>query len=170
MRDAVALWQAGGANAAGIIHAACDLLVAGVDGPAVGMLAAVSIKSVRVDSYEIEELLESVMSELDLPYHPRETAAAQESALRIMATRTLEGLMSPRDLTTWAHMTFGHEGIELAQELVALDDYYHFRVEYTGTSAESSKSRCSPKPDASRLFVDEIPRLHGGGQRERAAA
>jgi hypothetical protein len=43
MRDAVALWYVNCGSAADIVRAACDLLVAGSDGPSLCTLAAVSI-------------------------------------------------------------------------------------------------------------------------------
>lgn len=43
MRDAVALWNVDQGSAADVVRAACDLLVAGLDGPALCTLAAVSI-------------------------------------------------------------------------------------------------------------------------------
>ncbi|ALG14723.1 hypothetical protein AOZ06_11705 [Kibdelosporangium phytohabitans] len=126
MRDTVALWHVGQANAAEIVYAACDLLVAGVDGPALRMLAAVSARDVRVDSYEVTVLLESVMTELGLPYFPKESPEGQERALKAMASRVLAGVMPPHELTCWVHQVFGHDGIDLAQPLVELDDVYDY--------------------------------------------
>ncbi len=121
MRDTVALWQVGQASAADVIYAACDLLVADVDSPALRMLAALPV---RDSDYEVTELIEPAMSEIGLACHPRETSAAMEAALVALARRVLSATMKPADLAFWAHSAFGHETCDLAETLVELDGVY----------------------------------------------
>lgn len=118
-RDTVALWLVSQKSAGDVVLAACDLLVAGIDGPAVSRLAAASVR----DGFDLH-VLEDALRELGLEHHDHGTAAAKEAGLRAMAGRTLAGRLAPRELTRWAHRTCGHDQIELAQGLAELDDVY----------------------------------------------
>lgn len=121
LRDTVSLWQMRRATAENVVRAACDLLVAGVDGPAMCELAAVSI---RYADEEMPPLLEAALNEVGLTYHEPGSTGAHEAALVVMCARVLANEVHPRSLTSWAHVEFGHDGIDLAQGLVDLDDTY----------------------------------------------
>jgi hypothetical protein len=121
IRDAAALWAVGDVNASDLVQAACDLLVAGHDGPALRMLAAVPF---RHADEEVPEVLEAALTDLDLPHYPPGTRAAQEAAIRAMATRVLADALTPRQLARWAHRKFGHDTLELTERLAELDDVY----------------------------------------------
>lgn len=121
MHDVVALWYVGQRSAADIVRTACDLLVAGLDGPALRMLAAVSI---RHADEEVPDLLEPALRDLDLPYYPKSSPPAQEAGLKAMASRVLTGTLAPRELAAWVHRTFGHDTLELAERFAELDDSY----------------------------------------------
>ncbi|GAB3864247.1 hypothetical protein GCM10029963_74350 [Micromonospora andamanensis] len=132
MGDAVALWSVGDVTAAEVVRHACDLLVAGYDGPALRMLAAVSLR--HADD-EMPDVLEAALAELSLPYYERGSRAGQVAALRALAARVVAGTMSPSSLTAWAHSKIGHDRLPLAERLVQLDDVYGC-VEYSDTTDE----------------------------------
>ncbi|WP_081809659.1 hypothetical protein [Amycolatopsis keratiniphila] len=132
MRDVVARWYVGQARAADIVHTACDLLVAGLDGPSLCMLAAVSV---RHADEEVPELLEAALRDVGLAFFEKGTQAAQETGLQAMAARVLSGAMTPRELAVWAHATFGHGTLERAERLVQLDDFYD-TVDYMEATVE----------------------------------
>lgn len=52
-----------------------------------------------------------------------------------MASRVLSGSLTPRDLAAWAHTTFGHTTLELAERLAELDDAYDI-LAYTDMTRE----------------------------------
>lgn len=120
-RDAAALWSVGYVRAAELVEAACDLLVTGHDGPTLAMLAGVHTR--HADD-EVPDLLEAALQEVGLQFYPPGSHAGAEAAVRALARRVLDGLMEPSALTVWAHTTFGHDTLELAERLVELDDVY----------------------------------------------
>src|SRR5689334_2721013 len=92
MRGVVGLWYVGQSSTADLVHAACGLLVAGLDGPSLRMLAAVSIHNA---DEEVPELLESALRDVDLTYHPKGSTPAQEAGVNAMASRVVSGTLSP---------------------------------------------------------------------------
>lgn len=118
------LWSVHQVSSAELVRAACDLLVAGHDGPDLAMLAGVSTR--RADE-EVPELLEAALHDVGLDYFPPGSSAGWEAAVRIMADRVLAGRMQPRDLAAWAHGFLGHGTLDLAERLVELDDVYGLR-------------------------------------------
>jgi hypothetical protein len=121
MRESVGLWYVGQSSAADLVYAACDLLVAGLDGPSLRMFAAVSVHHADDDA---PSLLEAALRDLGLPYHPKGSLAAHEAGLKVMASRVLSGALRPQDMTAWVHTTFGHDTLELAETFAELDDGY----------------------------------------------
>jgi hypothetical protein len=119
--DAAALWSVGYLGAAELVAAACDLLVAGHESPALAMLAGVHAR--HADD-EVPDLAEAALPEVGLEFHLPGSSAGAEAAVRALARRVLDGLMEPRALTAWAHSAFGHDGLELAERLAELDDTY----------------------------------------------
>ncbi|WP_051342523.1 hypothetical protein [Pseudonocardia spinosispora] len=120
IRDLTALWYVEQADASDIVFAACDLLVAGLDGPAMCALAAVSIADADA---EVPELLADALSEVGVECLPRYSQFALRAGLRAMAARTVTGDLAPRALAAWAHRTFGHDTPQ-AEVLATLDDEY----------------------------------------------
>ncbi len=120
-RDTASLWMVRRASAEDVVRVACDLLVAGVDGPAMCELAAVSIRHADAD---LPLVLEPALREVGLPHHEPGSTGAQEAGLVVMCARVLANEVHPQSLTSWAHAEFGHGGIDLAQGLVTLDDSY----------------------------------------------
>ncbi|MBG0565795.1 hypothetical protein [Actinoplanes aureus] len=120
-RDAAALWSVGYVSAAELVEVACDLLVAGHDGPTLAMLAGVHT---RHADEEVPELLEAALHDVGLDFYPIRSNAGAEAAARTLARRVLTGAMEPSALTVWAHSTFGHGTLDLVERLVELDDVY----------------------------------------------
>ncbi|MFF7296005.1 hypothetical protein [Streptomyces sp. NPDC008265] len=120
LQDHAALWNVGESPATAVVDAACDALVAGLDGPALRILAA----RTRAEApYEVHDLLPPALGELGLTLPPHGSAAGQEAAVRALAGRLVAGELSPRDLAFRIHRRFGHE-LPLAQRLAELDDEY----------------------------------------------
>ncbi|MEH1017631.1 hypothetical protein V6U90_31725 [Micromonospora sp. CPCC 206060] len=121
MREVTALWGVGYVNGSELVEAACDLLVAGFDGPHLGMLAAVSAS--RADE-EVPGFIEGALREVGLDYHRPGSVAGGEAALRVLAARVLAGDVTPRELTAWTYRTFDRGTSPLAERLVALEHTY----------------------------------------------
>lgn len=120
VREVVARWYVGQAHGSAFVRPACDLIMAGVDAPAVCMVAALTA---READHEIYGLVEGFLAEVGIPYYARESPAARSMALRIMAERVVAGLISPQDLTVWVRVTFGFQFGE-SGELAVLDTVY----------------------------------------------
>jgi hypothetical protein len=118
--DAVALWGMGLGDASDVVMAGCDALVAGLDGPALRMLAGISVRDA---AYDLPEYLPDALRELGLEHLDRTTVAGQEAAVRAMARRLLAGKITPRNLVSRIHGVFGHE-LPFAEQLAYLDDQY----------------------------------------------
>ncbi|MEV0714028.1 hypothetical protein [Asanoa sp. NPDC050611] len=103
-RDAAALWSVGDVSAAELVRCACDLLVAGFDGPNLRMLAAVPFRNA---DEEVPEVAEAALADISLTYYVRGSQAGQEAAVAALAARLLAGTMSPVSLAAWAHSTIG---------------------------------------------------------------
>jgi hypothetical protein len=121
VREVLAWWYVGQATGSAFVRPACDLLVAGFDGPAVCALAGMSPDEA---DYAIADVIEDFLRETEIPYHPKESALARAAALRIMAERVVARLLSPHELTNWVHVTLRNELPPLAQRLAELDDVY----------------------------------------------
>jgi hypothetical protein len=127
LQDAAVLWSIGSATPAEVVEAACDCLEAGVDSPALRILAGLS-SAPNADSDELRRWLGDALGELSLTYYREGSRDGEDAAVRIMARRLLAGAITPRDLTSWAYTRITREGTPLARELVDLDDAYE-RVE-----------------------------------------
>ena len=121
MREVVGLWYVGHSTAGQVVYAACDLLAVGFDGPSLCMLAAVPIDQADV---EVPDLLEPALNDVGLTYYAKGSLAAQKAGLFAIVARTLSNRLPPRALAAWAYSTFGHERLELAEYLAALDVVY----------------------------------------------
>ncbi|MCG7202685.1 hypothetical protein [Streptomyces arenae] len=120
LQDHAALWSMGEVRAADVVTCACDALVAGLDSPALRMLAACT----RAEAdYDVPDLLPQVLDELGLTFHPVGSLAGQEAVARALAARMLAGEMTPRELAFRIHQRFGHE-LPLTEQLASLDDEY----------------------------------------------
>jgi hypothetical protein len=125
-RDVVASWHADEITDGDVVLAACALVIAGFDGPAVSTLAGASLKHA---CEEMPPLLEDALDELGLDHHDHGTEGGRTEALRLMARRTLAGEMSPRRLARRVRRKFGWELPE-AEPLAYLDGDYQ-TLEYS---------------------------------------
>ncbi|MGW1467214.1 hypothetical protein ACWCPT_23080 [Streptomyces sp. NPDC002308] len=120
LQDHAVLWRMGESRATHVVTAACDALVAGLDSPALRILAACT----RAEAdYDVPDLLPPALDELGLTFHPAGSVAGQEAAARALAARMLAGELTPRELAFRIHQRFGHE-LPLAEQLANLDDDY----------------------------------------------
>lgn len=119
-RDVVASWHADEISDTDVVLAACALVVAGVDGPAVSRLAGASLRHAWE---EMPPLLGDALGELGFEHHDHGTEGGRTEALRLMARRTLAGEMSPRRLAGWVRKKFGY-GLPAAEALAYLDGTY----------------------------------------------
>ncbi|GHG93905.1 hypothetical protein [Streptomyces rubradiris] len=120
LQDRAALWSVGEIRATDVVTAACDALVAGLDGPALRMLAACT----RAEAdHDVPGLLPPALDELGLTFPAVGSVAGQEAAVRALAARMLAGELTPRELAFRIHRRFGHE-LPLAERLAELDDAY----------------------------------------------
>ncbi|GAB2713258.1 hypothetical protein [Kitasatospora kifunensis] len=120
LQDRAVLWSIGEIRADDVVDAACDALVAGLDSPALRVLAACT----RAEAdYEVPEILPSALGELGLAFYPLGSIAGREAAARALAGRMLADELTPRDLAFRIHQRFGHE-LPLAERLAELDDEY----------------------------------------------
>lgn len=106
-----------------VVRAACDALVAGLDGEALRSLAARSVHSSSYDG-AADEVVHAALTEQGRPLPERETDEVKRAAALAMASEVLAGRLTPRALAAWAHRVIGHTGPEDVQRLVVLDDCY----------------------------------------------
>ncbi|MET8902832.1 hypothetical protein [Streptomyces sp. NPDC004538] len=132
LQDQAALWRTREAAAADVVSSACDALVAGLDGPALRILAACT----RAEAdYDVPDLLPPALDELGLTLHPAGSRAAREAGVRALAARTLAGERTPRELAFRIHQRFGHD-LPLTERLAELDDEYDYLEYGDGTPAQ----------------------------------
>ncbi|MEW1661058.1 hypothetical protein [Streptomyces sp. NPDC093707] len=132
LQDRAVLWSIGEVRATDVVAGACDALVAGLDTPALRILAACTRAEADDD---VPELLPPALHELGLTFYPFDSADGREAAVRALAARMLASELTPRELAFRIHQRFGHE-LPLAEPLAELDDEYGI-LEYDGrTSAQ----------------------------------
>lgn len=131
LKDCSALWHIGAVRAYDVVTAACEALVAGLDGATLRRLAACT----RAEAdYDVPDLLPTAFEELGFACHTAGSRAAAEAGLRALAARAQAGACTARQLALEVHQRFGHE-LPLAARLAELDDEYDILI-YTGGSAE----------------------------------
>ncbi|MER6564028.1 hypothetical protein ABT300_41175 [Streptomyces sp. NPDC001027] len=120
LQDRAVLWRMGEICATDVVAAACDALVAGLDSPALRILAACT----RAEAdYDVPDLLPPALDELGLTFHPADSVAGQEAAARALVARMLAGELTPRQLAFRIHGRFGHE-LPMVAAIANLDDDY----------------------------------------------
>ncbi|MFD4872419.1 hypothetical protein ACFWOB_03500 [Streptomyces sp. NPDC058420] len=120
LQDRAVLWSMGEIPATDVVTAACDALVAGLDSPALRILAACTRSEA---GYDVPDLLPPALDDLGLTFHPAGSVAGQEAAARALAARMLAGELTPRELAFRIHHRFGHD-LPLVERLACLDDDY----------------------------------------------
>ncbi|MFI7666926.1 hypothetical protein [Nocardia sp. NPDC049526] len=131
LQDTTALWSAGLGSPAEVVMAACDALVAGLDGPALQVLASISLRDA---GYDLREHLPAALEEQGLEFYDRDSVTAREAAVRALARQLLAGSLTPRQLARQSHRAFGHE-LPLAESLACLDDEYD-TIEYSSRTVQ----------------------------------
>jgi hypothetical protein len=116
----VGLWRTSGPSGTpGLIEAATDLLVLGYDSSGLRELAAMSPQD---SVYEIEPVLQRTLGEHDLD--DLLDADPGRAGLTARLSLLLDGALTLRELSSWAHRTIGHDGDGGLQPFVLLDDIY----------------------------------------------
>lgn len=131
LQDQAARWSVSTASANEVVLAACDALVAGLDGPALRALAACERAEADVD---VPVLLPPALEEQGLTFYAFGSPEASEAGVRLLAAHLLAGRLTPHELTSQVHQRFGHE-LELAEHLSWLDDEYDL-LDHTGRTAD----------------------------------
>ncbi|MEV6171785.1 hypothetical protein AB0L99_26665 [Streptomyces sp. NPDC051954] len=150
LQDHAVLWSMGEIRATDVVTAACDALVAGLDSPALRILAACT----RAEAdYEVPDLLPPALDELGLTFHPTGSVAGQEAAARALAARMLAGELSPRELAFRIHHRFGHD-LPLVERLANLDDDYDV-LEY----GDRTQAQVDAEVTAEALRLAQHPRV-----------
>ncbi|MFE7568968.1 hypothetical protein ACFU76_18725 [Streptomyces sp. NPDC057539] len=157
LQDHAALWSMEEIPATDVVTCACNALVAGLDSPALRMLAACT----RAEAdYDVPDLLPPALDELGLTFNSVGSVAGQEAAARALAARLLAGELTPRELVFRIHQRFGHE-LPLAERLANLDDEYDILEYGDRTSAQVDADVLA---EALRLTqhprVNPNPRIH----------
>lgn len=156
LRDKALLWSLGFASAADVVSAACDVISAGEGGMAMAMLAGVHH---RWADEEAPELMPDALAEVGMPFFPRGSQAAKGAGLAQMAGRVLAGELKPRELTAWAHGVIGHDGGDIGQSLVSLDDQYQLAyavAEDNGSEADTRDLDTEVMAGARRLIEHSL--------------
>ncbi|SBT40887.1 hypothetical protein [Micromonospora auratinigra] len=157
LQDAAVLWSARAATPAEVIEAACDCLVAGVDGPSLRILAGIS-GARGGDSGEPRRWLGDTLAELSLTHYREGSRDAEDAAVRIMARRLLAGHLTPRELTAWAYRYVTRDGTPLTEELLDLDNAYEY-VEAVVHDGQAYPTAAAAEVDA--YVIAEARRLVG---------
>lgn len=91
LQDAAALWSVGAVRGAAVVAAACDALVAGLDGPSLRRLAACFQHEA---DYDVPGILPTALEEFGLVYYPLGSRAGEEAAVRALACQHLVGMLT----------------------------------------------------------------------------
>jgi hypothetical protein len=102
-----------------LVDSATNCLVAGLESPSLCVLAGTS----KVETqFIVEPLVADTLDELG------EAAILdpppERGALEAMIRRFVDGRLTTRELSSWAHSAIGHEGPDDCQPFVLLDDIY----------------------------------------------
>lgn len=102
-----------------LIDAATDLLVLGYDTPALRRLAGMSAND---SMYEVDPVLNATLDQLGLEHLLDGTP--ERAGLEVRLERFLDGDLTLRELSSWAHSNIGHDSEPDCQPFVNLDDIY----------------------------------------------
>jgi hypothetical protein len=116
-----------------MVSAATNLLVSGLEGPAVVALAS-AVVTPLTSPFEMDALVLAAREELDMSQLDPELTAIR--AAQTLLRRWLSGELTDRQLASWAHGAIGHEGPAVLQDLVVTDDMFD-ELEYIAATPES---------------------------------
>jgi hypothetical protein len=117
-REMSGLWLVGESNADELSRAAANVLAAGRDTPALRDVAGLYPTSTW---WDVRPALERTWEQLGRPL-PSNDDHLIVLALRAQCRRFITRQLTAGELTRWAHAVAGHDGPDLAQPLVDLDD------------------------------------------------
>lgn len=137
-------------HSAEVIEAATSCVAAGLDKPALCELAGESPKE---SSFVLGALIEQTLEQLGM----REVLELdlEVAAATAMIRRFTDGLISARELASWAHRVVGHGGSDSLQPFVELDDHY----DLLGVDATTKSDLESIAIAAADAFLKERPSL-----------
>lgn len=124
--DVATRWATEETSAGAVIRAAQEAQSTQPVGPQLALLASIEGGVVGAPTWFLT-MLADTLAEVSLvlqPFELRELDEATEAAVRAMASRTLRGEFTLRQLTSWTHRFVTHEGVEAALRLVELADEY----------------------------------------------
>lgn len=119
VREAGAEFLLGGSSPRHVVAAAVDRVAAGVPGEQ--LLALASLYS-DASSWEVLDALNAAFAEAGEPPLVEGADEIAILALRSACRRFLAGETDVRAFSSWVHVKVGHEGPEVAEPLVLLDD------------------------------------------------
>ena len=141
---ALALWTIGENSPQPAVDAATACLVAGLDNEPLRELAGLPAAT---GPFETRALLDQVFAELDADYPEMDKSDAIILVLRHYAELCMNGSLSARELSTWAHTNVGHEGPQVTSRIVEMDD--DFDLDDLGIS----RRKVDPKPIITEFLV-----------------
>jgi len=142
LRREAALWLVSERGLEAVVRAACDALVAGLDGESLAALTGVSVHASELEA-DADELIHAALAEQGRPLPERNSAAAQEIALAVMAPEAVQSRWVPRELASWAHRVIGHGGAALAHRWCCSTTNTTAWMTRTG-ARQTSMRRCWP--------------------------
>jgi hypothetical protein len=119
VREAGAEFLLGGCPPRHVVAAAVERVAAGAQGER--LLALASLYS-DASVWEVLDALNAALAEAGQPPLVEGADETAIVALRSACRRLLAGEIGMRSLSSWAHATLGHDGPEVAEPLVLLDD------------------------------------------------
>lgn len=150
LREVTAALLLGLCSSSDVIALAADLLADGHDSQS--LLALASLYA-NASSADVVELSATVFSEAGDPPLDRDGAEVPLLALRVACRRFLGGELGLRAFSSWAHNNIGHDGPEVAQPLVEVDDVLDDLYATRGSTV-------TPSPRAGeRRFREEVAQL-----------
>jgi len=131
-----------------LVDAATDCIVAGLDTPSLRVLAGAEPTE---SQFVIEPLVAATLDELGLS--SLMTELPERGALKAMLRRFLDGRLSTRELSSWAHRVIGHDGPGDCRPFVLLDDVYD-DWESAGFDLDTLTTQATAEAQA---FLDGLP-------------
>jgi hypothetical protein len=142
-------WRDGARDRAlDVVHAACEVLVAGHDGMAVATLAGVE----RADAKDkVADFLVEALAEVGVPFFLPGSDAEQRPWLASMADRLLIGVLSPRELAQAVSSAVGSDGCTASRRLVHLALQYFLADEHDFDAWDPDEIDAAVLAEAQRL-------------------
>ena len=131
--DALALYDIRNLDAKQLVSAATQLLVDGIENDAVVALACQTVTS-ATSPFELDELVVRAREELGMTVldHDARLLRVAQAMVRSWG----RGEVDDRELASWAHSLIGHQGPDVVERLVIIDDVFDC-LECTSETPES---------------------------------